>query len=102
MADPRGLVPSRFGTPARMQQSLKIIARRSENYLSLVNADHLETLRERTFSNADRLERDYRAYLAKHGHISKDEYLETRLSGGNDQAEVSVRPTMFARKPQEA
>jgi hypothetical protein len=58
---------------------------RTEDYLSLavslVTADHLETLKERTLSNADRLERDYRAHIAKHGHISKDEYLGKRLSG---------------------
>jgi hypothetical protein len=58
---------------------------RAEDYLSLalglVSAVHLDELKERTLSNADRLERDYRAFVTKHGHLPKDEYLGKRLSG---------------------
>ena len=32
-------------------------------------------------SHADRLEREYREYVAKNGAISKDEYLGKRLCG---------------------
>lgn len=58
---------------------------RAEDYLSLalslVTTAHLDELKERTLSNADRLERDYRVFISKHGHLSKDDYLGKRLSG---------------------
>jgi len=49
--------------------------------VSLVTSDHFVALQEGSLSHADRLERDYRAYVAEHGHISKDQYLGKRLGG---------------------
>ena len=49
--------------------------------LTLLTATHIKKLQEESLSSMDRLERDYRAYLAKHGPISKDIYLGKRLSG---------------------
>lgn len=58
---------------------------RAEDYLglalSLVTPHHLERLQESSLTNADRLERDFRAYTTKHGPISRDEYLGKRLAG---------------------
>jgi hypothetical protein len=58
---------------------------RTEDYLtlalSLVTPQHIDKLREASLTNADRLERDYRTYITKHGPISRDEYLGKRLSG---------------------
>ena len=49
--------------------------------LGLVTPDHFRVLQEASLSNADRFERDFRAYVAKHGQMSKDEYLGKRLCG---------------------
>jgi hypothetical protein len=49
--------------------------------LSLLEPRHLKDLQEATLSNSDRLEREYRAYIAKNGPISKDAYLGKRLQG---------------------
>lgn len=58
---------------------------RAEDYLSLalslVTPEHLDQLREASLTNADRLERDFRAYTTKNGPITKDEYLGKRLAG---------------------
>lgn len=51
--------------------------------LSLLQPEHLQQLQEASLSNQDRLERDYRAYVAKHGAMSKDDYLGLRLAGQN-------------------
>ncbi|MBI2712252.1 MAG: hypothetical protein HYX41_05245 [Bdellovibrio sp.] len=49
--------------------------------ISLISPEHIEKLQESSLSNADRLERDYRAYITQIGPISKDEYLGKRLNG---------------------
>ncbi len=49
--------------------------------LSLIRAEHLSKLQEASLSESDRLERDYRTYVAKHGPITKDAYLGMRLRG---------------------
>ena len=49
--------------------------------VSLVQPEHIQKLQEGSLSNADRLERDYREYVAANGHVSKDVYLGKRLSG---------------------
>lgn len=49
--------------------------------LSLVRPEHIQALQEGSLSNADRLTRDYKTYTAKHGPMSKDEYLGKRLTG---------------------
>lgn len=58
---------------------------RTEDYLglalTLVTDQHIAELQEASLSNSDRLERDYRAYTAEHGPITRDEYLGRRLSG---------------------
>ena len=68
---------------------------RAEDYLglalSLVTEDHLEKLREASLTNADRLERDFREYVAQHGPITRDEYLGKRLTGELQTAPTSKR-----------
>jgi len=49
--------------------------------ISLVTPEHIQKLQELSLSNADRLERDYRAYISKHGQMTKDAYLGKRLNG---------------------
>lgn len=49
--------------------------------MSLIRPEHIQRLQENSLSHADRLDRDYRAYVAKHGPISKDDYLGKRLTG---------------------
>lgn len=63
-----------FGKKVRVEHFISLA-------ISLIEPKHLKDLQERTLTYADRLERDYRAYTAKHGPISKDEYLGKRLSG---------------------
>jgi len=49
--------------------------------MSLLTPSHLQSLQDSSLSNADRFEQEYRAYVAKNGHISKDAYLGRRLNG---------------------
>ena len=49
--------------------------------LMLLTPDHIKKLQEDSLSVMDRLERDYRAHVAKNGPISKDVYIGKRLSG---------------------
>jgi hypothetical protein len=49
--------------------------------MSLLTPGHVQTLQESSLSNADKLEKEYRNYIGKNGHISKDAYLGKRLSG---------------------
>lgn len=50
--------------------------------LSLIEPQHIKTLQDKSLSNADRIEREYRAFVQKNGPISKDEFLGKILSGG--------------------
>ncbi len=52
--------------------------------VSLITPEHLTRLQEQSLSNSDRFERDYKAHVAKNGHITKDAYLGKRLSGEID------------------
>ncbi len=63
-----------FGKNVRVDQYIALA-------ISLVTPEHIVQLQEGSLSNADRLEREYRTYIAKHGPISKDDYLGKRLSG---------------------
>jgi hypothetical protein len=49
--------------------------------VSRITPEDVLSLQEQSLSHADRLERDYRAYVAENGHISKDIYLGKRLTG---------------------
>jgi len=49
--------------------------------VSKLKETDFKSLQENSFSNADRLARDYGHYVQKFGPISKDEYLGKRLSG---------------------
>ena len=58
---------------------------RAEDYLalalSLFTPQHLEQLQETSLTHSDRLEREFRAYVAANGPMSRDEYLGKRLAG---------------------
>lgn len=58
---------------------------RAEDYLalalSLATPQHIDALQETSLTHADRLERDYRTYVAEHGPMLGDEYLGKRLAG---------------------
>lgn len=49
--------------------------------ISRITSEDILNLQNESMSHADRLERDYRDYVAKNGPVSKDEYLGKRLSG---------------------
>lgn len=49
--------------------------------IDLIESEHIKKLQEGSLTNSDRLERDYKAYVAKNGAISKDEYLGKLLDG---------------------
>lgn len=49
--------------------------------ISRITDSDITTIQEASMSHADRLERDYREHVAKHGPLSKDDYLGKRLSG---------------------
>lgn len=46
-----------------------------------ITPQDIVALQEGSMSHADRLEREYRYYVAKNGAISKDDYLGKRLCG---------------------
>ncbi len=57
--------------------------------LSFVRAEHIELLQDATLSNADRLDRRYKEFVAKHGHVSKDVFLGKLLAGSLGESEAS-------------
>lgn len=64
--------------------------------ITLVQPEHIKQLQEATLSNADRLEQQYKDYVAKHGNLSKDAYLGKLLgeiiavSGSQSQSPQAV------------
>ena len=78
-----------FGKKIRTDQYIELA-------ISLVTPEHLVQLQEGSLSNVDRFERDYKAYVAKHGSISKDEYLGKRLSGEIGQVTEEKNPEKAA------
>ena len=48
--------------------------------ISRITDSDIAAIQEASMSHADRLERDYREHVAKHGPLSKDDYLGKRLS----------------------
>lgn len=63
-----------FGRTVRADELISIA-------LDLVRSEHIERLQQASLSNFERMERDYKAYIAKHGPISKDDYLGMLLKG---------------------
>lgn len=57
--------------------------------LTLIRPEHVAQLQETTLSNADRLEQQYREFVAKHGSISKDAYLGKLLGSALPSKEVT-------------
>lgn len=49
--------------------------------LGLIKPEHVTQLQETSLSNQDRFERDYSAYIAEHGKITKDEFLGKLMKG---------------------
>lgn len=49
--------------------------------ITLVTPDHVRQLQDASLTNADRLQRDYREYIAKFGHVTIDQYLGLLMSG---------------------
>ncbi len=47
--------------------------------VNLLQPEHITALQEKSLSNKNRLERDYRSYVSQHGPISMDDYLGKRL-----------------------
>ena len=50
--------------------------------ISLLQATHLDTLKERSLSNKDRLEQKYQEYCSTKGKVTKDEFIGVLLSSG--------------------
>lgn len=63
-----------YGKKVHLSEYLEVL-------MGLFTAEHITQLQERSLSNADRLDREYKKYAAEHGPISKDEYLGARLRG---------------------
>ncbi len=57
-----------FGRPITPDQYVSLA-------ISLLTKDHLESLREQSLSNKDRLEKRYTEFCARNGRISKDEFI---------------------------
>jgi hypothetical protein len=49
--------------------------------IGLVDAKHIEALQQRSLTNTDRLELEYRAYVKAQGSITKDDYLGKLMRG---------------------
>ena len=49
--------------------------------ITLIRPEHIAHLQTMTLTNADRLEQQYRTYIAQHGSISKDAFLGKLLGG---------------------
>jgi hypothetical protein len=63
-----------FGTKVRFDDLIGTV-------LSLLTNYHIKELQDRSMTNADRLEIQYRDFVKKHGATSKDDYLGKILSG---------------------
>lgn len=59
--------------------------------ISLITPTHISKLQDASLSNADRLEADFRAYVAKNGPIAKDDYLGKRLRGDIGGGEIAAK-----------
>lgn len=86
VSDLKKVNEKKFGRKLRMDEYVAFA-------LDLVSDDHRRELQNSKLTHQDRLNRDYDAYVAEHGMITKDEYLGKRLSGeivggSADQAEV--------------
>jgi hypothetical protein len=66
-----------FGKNVKMD---KIVAKA----LTKLTQDDIRELQEGSLSNQDRFERDFAAYCAEHGKVSKDEYLGIRLNAQSE------------------
>ena len=80
-----------FGKKVRVDEFLNVA-------LSLIGPEHLKKLQEGSLSNADRLERDYKDYISKFEHISKDEYLGKRLNGEIGSAAFDINQSISDKK----
>lgn len=63
-----------FGRKVHLSEYLDVL-------MGLFTSEHISQLQEGSLSNTDRFEREYKAYVAEHGPMSKDSYLGARLSG---------------------
>lgn len=63
-----------FGRKVRMDEYLSFA-------INLMSQDHREMLQSSSLTHQDRLNRDYKIYVAQNGMISKDDYLGKRLTG---------------------
>jgi len=57
-----------FGRPITPDQYVALA-------ISLLTKEHLETLKDQSLSNKDRLEKRYSDFCARNGRISKDEFI---------------------------
>jgi hypothetical protein len=62
--------------------------------ITLVQPEHIKQLQEATLSNADRLEQQYKDYVAKHGNLSKDAFIGKLLN-----AEVALGKVEQVQSP---
>lgn len=57
-----------FGKPITPDQYVNLA-------ISLLRPEHLQSLKEQSLSNKDRMEKRYLDYCAEHGKVSRDEYI---------------------------
>lgn len=56
--------------------------------LTKMTTEDLETLKDLSLSNADRLEKQYRDFVKNNGSIKKDEFIGILLSSSHEQRKV--------------
>lgn len=50
--------------------------------ISLLRPEHIQSLKEQSLSNKDRMEKRFLDYCAEHGKVSRDEYIGVLLGQG--------------------
>ena len=62
--------------------------------VTLLQPEHIRQLQEGTLSNGDRLERQFKGFVAKHGTMSKDAFLGKLLAGEIGEAREVQSPSL--------
>ncbi len=72
-----------FGRKIRIDDLISVL-------LPMLTDAHIKSLQNNSMTNADHLERQYRAYISKHGPLTKDEFIGKLLIGEHAVVEASA------------
>ena len=70
-----------FGKKVRCDELIRML-------LPLLTDAHIKSMQDSSMTNADHLERQFRAYIAKNGQLSKDEFIGKLLMGEHASAKT--------------